>query len=98
MSQIINIWNEILNLVDHLQLDVVKNDKEHVCAGVRMRRGLRMLKNSVVELQRVSSERDNALKAARVLKKKKIITPEQSAARSESLRQAREKRNLKPKE
>ena len=50
MSTLIDKWNEIKILVESLELDVHKNANGNASAGVRARRGLRLLKNNVGEL------------------------------------------------
>lgn len=50
MSSILDQWNEIKVLVESLDLDVVKNANGNASAGVRARRGLRLLKSKSAEL------------------------------------------------
>ena len=47
-------WNELKVLVESLELDVLKQANGNASAGVRARRGLRLLKNEVADLVRVS--------------------------------------------
>jgi hypothetical protein len=42
-------WNEIKLLVESLDVDVAKNIKGNSSAGVRARRGLRLLKTKIGE-------------------------------------------------
>lgn len=50
MSSILDQWNEIKTLVESLELDVMKNANGNASAGVRARRGLRLLKSKSAEL------------------------------------------------
>jgi len=47
-------WAELKTLVESLELDVLKQANGNASAGVRARRGLRLLKNEVADLVRVS--------------------------------------------
>ena len=53
-------WNEIKVLVESLELDVHKNASGNASAGVRARRGLRLLKTEVAGLikQTITAEKD----------------------------------------
>ena len=59
MSSILDQWNEIKTLVESLELDVMKNANGNASAGVRARRGLRLLKSKSSELvkQTISEEK-----------------------------------------
>lgn len=57
-STIIEQWNEIKVLVESLDLDVVKNASGNSSAGVRARRGLRLLKNKSADLVRATIDGD----------------------------------------
>ncbi len=59
MSSILDQWNEIKTLVESLDLDVVKNANGNASAGVRARRGLRLLKTKSADLvkQTISEEK-----------------------------------------
>ena len=50
MSSILDQWNEIKTLIETLDLDVVKNANGNASAGVRARRGLRLLKAKSADL------------------------------------------------
>tara|TARA_Y100000310_G_C20033447_1_gene512831 strand:+ start:121 stop:318 length:198 start_codon:yes stop_codon:yes gene_type:complete len=50
MATILEQWNEIKVLVESLDLDVVKNASGNSSAGVRARRGLRLLKSKSSDL------------------------------------------------
>ena len=60
MSQIIDKWNEIKVLLETLELDVHKNASGNSSAGVRARRGLRLLKSNASELVKltIAEEKD----------------------------------------
>ena len=58
MSSIIDQWNEIKVLIETLDLDVVKNANGNKSAGVRARRGLRLLKTKSSELVRETIDSD----------------------------------------
>jgi hypothetical protein len=49
-SNIVDLWSEIRTLVESLDLDIVKNANGNASAGVRARRGLRLLKSKSAEL------------------------------------------------
>ena len=59
MSSILEQWAEIKVLVESLDLDVVKNANGNASAGVRARRGLRLLKTKSADLvkQTISEEK-----------------------------------------
>lgn len=44
-EQILNKWNEIKVLIESLELDITKNAHGNKSAGVRSRKGLRLLKD-----------------------------------------------------
>ena len=45
-----NLWNEIKTLVETIDVDVTKNVKGNASAGVRARKGLRLLRAKTSEL------------------------------------------------
>jgi hypothetical protein len=55
-------WTELKTLVESLELDVLKQANGNASAGVRARRGLRLLKNEVADLVRVSLATEKARK------------------------------------
>ena len=63
MSTVTDQWNEIKVLVESLDLDVAKNAAGNASAGVRARRGLRLLKTKTAELVKATIEADKAKKA-----------------------------------
>ena len=62
MSQILDNWDEIKVLVESIDLDVHKNANGNASAGVRARKGLRVLKNSVAELVKLPIQEEKARK------------------------------------
>jgi len=62
MSTILDQWNEIKVLVESLDLDVAKNASGNASAGVRARRGLRLLKNKTADLVRATINEDKSRK------------------------------------
>ena len=53
-DELIGKWSELKTLVESLELDVLKQANGNASAGVRARRGLRLLKNEVADLVRMS--------------------------------------------
>ena len=62
MSGIIDKWNEIKVLVESLELDVHKNASGNSSAGVRARRGLRLLKSSAGDLVKLTIAEEKSKK------------------------------------
>ena len=62
MSTVTDQWSEIKVLIESLDLDVAKNAAGNASAGVRARRGLRLLKNKTAELVKATIEEDKARK------------------------------------
>ena len=62
-NPIINKWDETKVLIESLDLDVHKHAGGNASAGVRARRGLRLLKNEVAELIKLSIQVDKERKA-----------------------------------
>ena len=63
MSNIIDKWNEIKVLIESIDLDVHKNAGGNASAGVRARKGLRLLKNQAAELVKLTVESDKSRKS-----------------------------------
>jgi hypothetical protein len=49
-SQIVETWNKVKTLVESMEIDIQKNAGGNVSAGVRARRGLRLLKKEAAAL------------------------------------------------
>ena len=62
MSQILDNWNELKVLVESIDLDVHKNANGNASAGVRARKGLRVLKNSAAELVKLTISEEKSRK------------------------------------
>ena len=62
MSTILDQWNEIKVLIESLDVDVTKNASGNSSAGVRARRGLRLLKSKSAELVKKTIEADKERK------------------------------------
>ena len=58
MSNILSQWEELKVLVESLELDVHKNASGNKSAGVRARKGLRLVKSRASELVKSSLESD----------------------------------------
>lgn len=50
MSDTVTLWGEIKTLVETIDVDVSKNAKGNASAGVRARKGLRLLRTKTSEL------------------------------------------------
>ena len=60
--RILDKWNEIKVLIESLDLDVHKNASGNASAGVRARKGLRLLKKETGELVKLTIEEEKARK------------------------------------
>lgn len=59
-EQILDVWAEVKTLVETLEIDIHKNANGNKSAGVRVRKGLRLLKNKSGVLVKASlSARDS---------------------------------------
>ncbi|MGI9268981.1 MAG: hypothetical protein ACR2PE_00470 [Porticoccus sp.] len=63
MSNIIDKWAEIKVLIESIDLDVHKNAGGNSSAGVRARKGLRLLKKEAADLVKMTVEADKDRKA-----------------------------------
>jgi hypothetical protein len=54
MSKLLNDWDEIKVLIESLELDLHKNASGNKSAGVRARKGLRLLKSRAANLVKES--------------------------------------------
>ena len=64
-NQILTKWTELKVLVESLELDIHKHANGNASAGVRSRRGLRLLKSEASDLVRLSLDTDKARKSAK---------------------------------
>ena len=62
-SNILELWKEIQTLVESLDLDVMKNANGNASAGVRARRGLRLLKTKSADLVKTTISEEKTRKA-----------------------------------
>ncbi len=65
MSNILDKWQEIRTLVESIDNDVSKNAGGNASAGVRARKGLRLLKKEAADLVKMTVEADKERKAAK---------------------------------
>lgn len=62
---LVDKWEELRTLFESVELDVKKNSKGNKSAGVRARKGLRMIKQAAGELVKLSKgAEDNASEQA----------------------------------
>ena len=61
-KNILDLWTEIKTLIESLDLDVVKNANGNASAGVRARRGLRLLKTKSAELVKTTISAEKSRK------------------------------------
>lgn len=61
-SNILELWAEIKTLVESLDLDVMKNANGNASAGVRARRGLRLLKSKSADLVKTTIQEEKSRK------------------------------------
>ena len=70
-------WSEVKTLVESIELDVLKNARGNSSAGVRARKGLRLLKKVASELVKATSAGDKVNKE--VKHKEKALRPKKVA-------------------
>jgi hypothetical protein len=61
-NPVIEKWQELKVLIESIDLDVHKNANGNASAGVRARKGLRLLKTQAAELVKLTVERDKSKK------------------------------------
>jgi len=59
-TELISKWNELKVLIESLEHDIQKNVGGNKSAGVRARKGLRLLKTNASEIVKMSLESDKA--------------------------------------
>ena len=64
-NQVVAKWTEMKAVIDTLELDVAKNARGVAAAGVRIRKGLRDLKNRSAELVKLTITLDKAKRASK---------------------------------
>jgi hypothetical protein len=62
-NPVIEKWQELKVLIESVDLDVHKNANGNASAGVRARKGLRLLKSQAAELVKLTVAMDKANKA-----------------------------------
>lgn len=63
-SQIVDTWNKVKTLVESMEIDIQKNANGNSSAGVRARRGLRLLKKETAALIKSMVEVEKSRKEA----------------------------------
>ena len=58
MSNLMSSWNELKVLIESLEVDVVKNATGNKSAGVRARKGLRLIKGQAAAIVKLSLQGD----------------------------------------
>ena len=61
-NPVIEKWTELKVLIESIDLDVHKNANGNASAGVRARKGLRLLKTQAAELVKLTVDRDKKKK------------------------------------
>ena len=61
-NDVLSKWNELKSLVESLELDANKNAKGVQAAGVRLRKGLRLLREEAKDLVKLTIEAEKANK------------------------------------
>ena len=64
MSNTLDAWTEIKTLVETLDVDIRKNANGNASAGVRARKGLRLLKAKAADLVKTTIEQTKTEQAA----------------------------------
>jgi hypothetical protein len=54
--EVLNLWNELKQIVEDLEVDVAKNARGVAAAGVRARKGLRTLQKKAKDLVKLTIE------------------------------------------
>jgi hypothetical protein len=64
-NQVIEAWEHIKAIVEAIDLDVLRNAKGNNAAGVRIRKGLRLLKSNSAKLIRETVDVDKTRKGSK---------------------------------
>lgn len=62
INDILTLWNEIKQLTTEIDVDIHKNANGNASAGVRARKGLRLIKAKVSELTKVTVNEEKSRK------------------------------------
>tara|TARA_E500000331_G_C17151904_1_gene667679 strand:- start:517 stop:714 length:198 start_codon:yes stop_codon:yes gene_type:complete len=65
MSNILDKWAEIKTIIESIDLDINKNASGNASAGVRARKGLRLLKKEAADLVKITVETDKQRKESK---------------------------------
>ena len=65
MSNILDKWAEIKTIIESIDLDINKNASGNASAGVRARKGLRLLKKEAADLVKITVETDKSRKESK---------------------------------
>jgi hypothetical protein len=63
-NDILTLWNEIKQLLTEIDVDIHKNANGNASAGVRARKGLRLIKSKSAELTKVTVNEEKSRKTA----------------------------------
>lgn len=63
-NDVLSKWNDLKSLVEALELDVAKNARGVAAAGVRARKGLRLLQTKSKELVKLTIELEKSSRPA----------------------------------
>jgi hypothetical protein len=61
-GQLLGIWHEIKDIVDSIELDVLKTTQGNMSAGVRARHGLRILSRAAIKFVLISIKNAKEIK------------------------------------
>tara|TARA_B100000131_G_C17743732_1_gene462212 strand:+ start:179 stop:379 length:201 start_codon:yes stop_codon:yes gene_type:complete len=61
-NEIIDKWQEIKTIIESIELDVHKNASGNASAGIRARKGLRLLKQEAAQLVKITVQTDKKRK------------------------------------
>ena len=65
MSNILDKWAEIKTIIESIDLDINKNASGNASAGVRARKGLRLLTKEAADLVKITVETDKQRKESK---------------------------------
>ena len=65
MSNILDKWNELKVIIESIELDVQKNARGNNSAGIRARKGLRLLKSEASELVKLTIQNEKERKESK---------------------------------
>lgn len=71
-NQVTTQWNELRTLVEALELEAVKSDRGQFAAGVRLRKGLRLMKKQADLMVKFTKDREKVLRGELAAKKTSV--------------------------